>query len=59
MIIIGLISFIVLLYTISELSIYLLNSWRFSLAELERFKKENAEFRFEIERVDLDGSDIS
>lgn len=35
---------------ISELSIFLLNKWRFSLAELERFKKENAEFQFEALR---------
>ncbi len=27
---------------------FLLEKWRFSLAELERFKKENAEFRFEF-----------
>lgn len=30
-----------------ELGISLLHKWRFSLAELERFKKENAEFQFE------------
>lgn len=30
-----------------EVSLFLLNKWRFSLAELERFKKENAEFQFE------------
>lgn len=33
-----------------ELSLFLLNKWRFSLAELERFKKENAEFQFETLR---------
>jgi LytS/YehU family sensor histidine kinase len=27
--------------------VFLLEKWRFSLAELERFKKENAEFQFE------------
>lgn len=53
LIIIGLILFIVLVFTVIELSIYLLNSWRFSLAELERFKKENAEFRFESLRSQL------
>ena len=53
MIIIGLISFILLTFTVLELSIYLLNSWRFSLAELERFKKENAEIRFESLRSQL------
>ncbi len=31
----------------TELVLFLLNKWRFSLAELERFKKENAEFQFE------------
>lgn len=36
-----------LIYVIIDLSIFLLNKWRFSLAELERFKKENAEIRFE------------
>ena len=53
LIIIGLILFIVLVFTIIELSIYLLNIWRFSLAELERFKKENAEIRFESLRSQL------
>lgn len=33
--------------TIVDLGIFLLEKWRFSLAELERFKKENAEFQFE------------
>lgn len=33
--------------TLVELGIFLLEKWRFSLAELERFKKENAEFQFE------------
>jgi LytS/YehU family sensor histidine kinase len=33
--------------TIIDLGIFLLEKWRFSLAELERFKKENAEFQFE------------
>lgn len=33
--------------TVIDLSIFLLEKWRFSLAELERFKKENAEFQFE------------
>jgi len=36
-----------------DLSIFLLEKWRFSLAELERFKKENAEFRFESLRSQL------
>ncbi len=33
-----------------DLGVYLLRKWRFSLAELERFKKENAEFQFETLR---------
>lgn len=53
LIIISFVLFIVLVFTITDLSIYLLNSWRFSLAELERFKKENAEFRFESLRSQL------
>ena len=36
-----------------DLSMFLLEKWRFSLAELERFKKENAEFRFESLRSQL------
>lgn len=39
--------FIVFLYNLFELGFFLLRKWRFSLAELERFKKENVEFRFE------------
>jgi len=35
------------------LSMFLMEKWRFSLAELERFKKENAEFRFESLRSQL------
>lgn len=42
-------------YTLAliDLSMFLLEKWRFSLAELERFKKENAEFRFESLRSQL------
>ncbi len=47
MILIGLIIFIILVFVVVDLSIFLMHKWRFSLAELERFKKENAEFRFE------------
>ncbi|OFY50812.1 MAG: hypothetical protein A2W85_18675 [Bacteroidetes bacterium GWF2_41_31] len=43
----------VLIAVVSELSVFLLNKWRFSLAELERFKKENAEYRFELLRSQL------
>ena len=53
LIIIVFILIIVLVITIIELSIFLLNNWRFSLAELERFKKENAEIRFESLRSQL------
>jgi len=47
MILIGLIIIIILVFVIIDLSLFLMHKWRFSLAELERFKKENAEFRFE------------
>lgn len=47
LIIMALVAVIVTVITGVELSIYLLEKWRFSLAELERFKKENAEFQFE------------
>ncbi|NQU32349.1 MAG: histidine kinase [Bacteroidetes bacterium] len=53
LIIIGYIIFIVLIYTTLDLIIFLLNRWRNSLAELERFKKENAEFKFESLRSQL------
>ena len=39
--------------TVADLSMFLLEKWRFSLAELERFKKENAEFRFESLRAQV------
>lgn len=42
--------FITLVYNLTELGLFLLNKWRFSLAELERFKIENAEFKFEMLR---------
>lgn len=47
MILVGLILFIIFVFVITDLSVFLMHKWRFSLAELERFKKENAEFRFE------------
>jgi hypothetical protein len=53
LIIVGFIAFIVFAFVFSELSIFLLNKWRFSLAELERFKKENVEIRFESLRTQL------
>ena len=39
--------------TVVDLILFLLEKWRFSLAELERFKKENAEFRFEFLRAQV------
>lgn len=39
--------------TVVDLSMFLLEKWRFSLAELERFKKENVEFRFESLRAQV------
>ncbi|MDP2721207.1 MAG: histidine kinase [Bacteroidales bacterium] len=53
MILIAFVICIDLVFVMSELSIFLLTKWRFSLAELERFKKENAEFRFELLRSQL------
>ena len=47
LIILGFIIVIITIMTVVELSVFLLEKWRFSLAELERFKKENAEFQFE------------
>jgi LytS/YehU family sensor histidine kinase len=38
----------ILITTLVDLGLFLLNKWRFSLAELERFKKENIEFHFEM-----------
>jgi len=39
---------VVLLFNLLDLGVFLLYKWRYSLAELERFKKENAEYRFEM-----------
>ena len=39
--------------TIIDLGLFLLEKWRFSLAELERFKKENAESQFESLRTQI------
>jgi len=52
-IIIGYVLLITTIYTILELIIFLLYRWRYSLAEIERFKKENAEFKFEALRSQL------
>lgn len=45
--------FIMLLYLSVELGIYLLERWRKSLADLERFKKEKAEYQFEMLRMQV------
>lgn len=39
--------FIIIVYCLVEMGYFLVQNSRFSLAEMERFKKENAEFRFE------------
>ncbi|MHC1774838.1 MAG: sensor histidine kinase [Lentimicrobium sp.] len=36
-----------------EFAVFLLNRWRISLAEMERYKKENAEYRFETLRTQV------
>lgn len=53
LIIIAFVIFNIFLITVLELVIFLLDKWRFSLAELERFKKENVEIRFESLRSQL------
>lgn len=48
--------FVILVISITnmvDLGVFLLEKWRFSLAELERFKKQNAEFRFEFLRAQV------
>ncbi len=47
------VSFIMLLYLSVEVGIYLLERWRESLADLERFKKEKAEYQFEMLRMQV------
>ncbi len=44
---------VMLAFAILELSFYLQTKWRFSLAELERFKKENTEIRLDSLRNQL------
>jgi len=41
---------ITLMFSLFELGMFFLFKWRFSLAEIERFKKENTEFKFEMLR---------
>lgn len=45
--------FVALLFNLIDLGIFLLFKWRYSLSELERFKKENAEYRFEMLRSQI------
>lgn len=42
-----------LLLVLIDIGVNLLNKWRFSLAEIERFKKENLETQFEMLRVQV------
>jgi len=42
-----------LLVVFLDIGIILLNKWRFSLAEIERFKKENLETQFEMLRIQV------
>ncbi len=46
-------SIAVLIFTVLESGLFLMGKWRYSLAELERFKKENVEIRFESLRSQL------
>lgn len=45
--------FLVILPAFLEFAVFLLNRWRIGLAEVERFRKENAEFRFEALRAQI------
>jgi hypothetical protein len=45
--------FLVILPAFLEFAVFLLNRWRTGLAEVERFRKENAEFRFEALRAQI------
>jgi sensor histidine kinase YesM len=45
--------FLVALYLALEFGFYLLDKWRKSLADLERFKKEKAEYQFEMLRMQV------
>ncbi len=46
---------IILVYApaFAEFAVFLLNRWRTSLAEMEKYKKENAEYRFETLRTQV------
>lgn len=43
----------VLILTLIDLSVYLVQKWRLSLAETEKFKKESIEFHFEMLRTQV------
>lgn len=45
--------FIMSVYLAIELGVYLLERWRQSLADVERFKKEKAEYQFEMLRMQV------
>lgn len=45
--------FLVLVFNLTELGIFLNRNYRNSLAELERFRKENAEYQFEMLKLQL------
>lgn len=47
------ISVLCLIYSIVNLTVFLVGKWQKSMAELERFKKENAEYKFELLRSQL------
>ncbi len=53
MVLIGVVLFVAWLINLIDLGVFLLYKWRYSLSELERFKKENAEFRFEMLRSQI------
>jgi len=44
---------LVLIPAFVEFAVFLLNRWRTSLSEMERYKKENAEYRFETLRTQV------
>lgn len=49
----SIVSVYMLLFVFIDLSIFLLNRWRLSLADIEAFKKENVEFRFNMLRTQI------
>jgi hypothetical protein len=44
----GTVAFLTMGTVLADLTVFLLNKWRLSLAELERFKKENIEFHLQM-----------